>query len=145
MSEQSSLPVVQLSRRFTFSAAHRLHNGSWSAERNRQVFGKCNNANGHGHNYTVLVSVLGPVDRESGMVINLTDVKTEIARVEKQLDHKHLDLDVPHFAHVVSTTENVAVFIWDELKKSPTIGHMLHKIQVWETENNVFVYKGKRV
>ena len=140
----SSRPTVQLSRRFTFSAAHRLHNAEWSEERNRDVFGKCNNANGHGHNYTVLVYVRGPVDEESGMVVNLSDVKTEIAAIDKQLDHKHLDRDVPYFAKVVSTTENVAVFIYDELKKSKAIGCILHKVEVWETENNKFVYKGQK-
>lgn len=136
------MSVVDLCRRFTFSAAHRLHNKEWSREKNEAVFGKCNNANGHGHNYVVEVTVRGAVDAESGMVVNLVAVKEAISVVEKQLDHKHIDRDVPHFATVISTTENVAIFIFDQLKLG-SIGPLLHKVVVWETENNKFVYKGR--
>ncbi len=73
----ASAPLVNLCRRFTFSSAHRLHCAHWTDVHNQEVFGKCNNANGHGHNYIVLVHLRGPVDRNSGMVINLSDVKGE--------------------------------------------------------------------
>lgn len=143
--EKGGVPVVELARNFTFSAAHRLHNPGWSAERNVAIFGKCNNANGHGHNYRVTVAVRGPIDAESGMVVNLSLVKEEISRVEAVLDHKHLDRDVAYFRDgpVVSTTENVAVFIWEQLQKT-RIGPLLHRVTVWETDNNCFVYKGRR-
>ena len=136
-----SSPIVELTRRFTFSAAHRLHSQELSAEENAHVFGKCNNANGHGHNYSVEVSYRGPVDSKTGMVVNITDVKKDLAMVEAVLDHKCLDKDVPFFASTVSTTEMLAVFVWEELKKAP-LGDMLSKVEIWETENNKFVFKG---
>lgn len=135
-------PVVELSRRFTFSAAHRLHSKSLSDEQNVAIFGKCNNPNGHGHNYVVQVSYRGQVDKSTGMVVNISDVKRDIAHVEAALDHKCLDKDVPFFEDNVSTTEMVAVFVWEELKKAP-LGSWLSKVEIWETENNKFVFAGE--
>lgn len=136
--------VVDLSRRFTFSAAHRMHNERWSADHNRDVFGKCNNAAGHGHNYVVMVHFRGPVDVNSGMVVNLTDVKEVLKRVEESVDHKHLDKDVEWFKGKVSTTETVCIYIWEKVSESHVLAPMLRKVEVWETENNRFVYKGKK-
>ncbi|XP_049745261.1 6-pyruvoyl tetrahydrobiopterin synthase isoform X3 [Elephas maximus indicus] len=116
---------------------------SLSDEENLKLFGKCNNPNGHGHNYKVVVTVHGEIDPVTGMVMNLTDLKKYMEEaIMKPLDHKNLDLDVPYFAHVVSTTENVAVCIWENLQKFLPMG-VLYKVKVCETENNIVIYKGK--
>uniref|UniRef100_A0A803W5H9 6-pyruvoyl tetrahydrobiopterin synthase n=1 Tax=Ficedula albicollis TaxID=59894 RepID=A0A803W5H9_FICAL len=229
-----SARLARLSRSVTFSACHRLHSKSLSDEENLKLFGKCNNPNGHGHNYKeldlssswsgslgcwhlkpllrscfiredrLISTCLGhqalgkdfcaseslfvwsipsfyrispapectlwlwspcveskdlqfkavfmllssclktlPIDPVSGMVMNLTDLKEYMqAAIVEPLDHKNLDKDVPYFSEVVSTTENVAVFIWDNLQKLLPQG-VLHKVEVQETEQNVVVYKGE--
>ncbi|XP_005069555.1 6-pyruvoyl tetrahydrobiopterin synthase isoform X1 [Mesocricetus auratus] len=134
---------ARLSRLVSFSASHRLHSPSLSDEENLEVFGKCNNPNGHGHNYKVVVTVHGEIDPATGMVMNLTDLKEYMEEaIMKPLDHKNLDLDVPYFADVVSTTENVAVYIWESLQKLLPTG-VLYKVKVYETDNNIVVYKGE--
>nr|XP_045000776.1 6-pyruvoyl tetrahydrobiopterin synthase isoform X1 [Jaculus jaculus] len=116
---------------------------SLSSEENVKLFGKCNNPNGHGHNYKVVVTVHGEIDPVTGMVMNLTDLKKYMEEaIMEPLDHKNLDLDVPYFADVVSTTENVAVYIWENLQKFLP-GGVLYKVKVYETENNIVVYKGQ--
>ncbi|XP_026096634.1 6-pyruvoyl tetrahydrobiopterin synthase-like [Carassius auratus] len=126
----------------SFSACHRLHSKSLSDEENKSIFGKCNNPNGHGHNYTVEVTVRGKIDKKTGMVMNLTDLKEFIeVAIMKPLDHKNLDLDVPYFADVVSTTENLSVFIWDSLEKLLP-PDSLHEIKIYETDKNIVVYRG---
>ncbi|XP_006026717.2 6-pyruvoyl tetrahydrobiopterin synthase [Alligator sinensis] len=118
-------------------------NPSLSNEENLKLFGKCNNPNGHGHNYKVVVTVRGEIDPVSGMVINLTDLKEHMQEaIMKPLDHKNLDKDVEYFADVVSTTENVAVFIWENLQKRLPPG-TLYKVKVYETDQNIVVYKGE--
>ncbi|NWV70707.1 PTPS synthase, partial [Malurus elegans] len=143
-----SARLARLSRSVTFSACHRLHSKSLSEEENRKVFGKCNNPNGHGHNYKDFpISLLLPlqIDPVSGMVMNLTDLKEFMqAAIMEPLDHKNLDKDVPFFSEVVSTTENVAVFIWDQLQQLLPPG-LLYKVEVQETEQNVVVYKGEEI
>ncbi|XP_016095064.1 6-pyruvoyl tetrahydrobiopterin synthase [Sinocyclocheilus grahami] len=127
----------------SFSACHRLHSKSLSDEENKRIFGKCNNPNGHGHNYTVEVTVRGKIDRNTGMVMNLTDLKEYIEEaIMKPLDHKNLDLDVPYFADVVSTTENLSVFIWDSMVKLLPPGS-LYEIKIYETDKNIVVYRGE--
>ncbi|KAG9350277.1 hypothetical protein JZ751_026631 [Albula glossodonta] len=140
----------------SFSACHRLHSKSLSEEENRKIFGKCNNPNGHGHNYKVEVTVRGKdyrtlfrdsvhpqIDRVTGMVMNLTDLKKHIEEaIMIPLDHKNLDEDVPYFADVVSTTENLAVYIWDSLVKLLPPG-LLYEIKIYETEKNIVVYRGE--
>ncbi|NXO30856.1 PTPS synthase, partial [Cisticola juncidis] len=119
------------------------HSKSLSEEENLKLFGKCNNPNGHGHNYKVVVTVRGEIDPVSGMVMNLADLKGHMQEaIMEPLDHKNLDKDVPYFSEVVSTTENIAVFIWDSLQRLLPQG-MLYKVQVHETEQNVVVYKGE--
>nr|XP_006111334.1 6-pyruvoyl tetrahydrobiopterin synthase-like [Pelodiscus sinensis] len=116
---------------------------SLSDEENLKLFGKCNNPNGHGHNYKVVVTVRGEIDPTSGMVINLTDLKAYMQEaIMEPLDHKNLDKDVPYFADVVSTTENVAVYIWENLQKRLPAG-ALYKVKVYETDQNIVVYKGE--
>ncbi|XP_059386098.1 6-pyruvoyl tetrahydrobiopterin synthase-like [Carassius carassius] len=126
----------------SFSACHRLHSKSLSDEENKRIFGKCNNPNGHGHNYTVEVTVRGKIDKKTGMVMNLTDLKEFIEEaIMKPLDHKNMDLDVPYFADVVSTTENLSVFIWESLEKLLP-PDSLHEIKIYETDKNIVVYRG---
>ena len=139
--------LVFLTRKESLSACHRLHNPALTPEENVKIFGKCNNPNGHGHNYTVEVTVKGHPDPTTGMVMNLSDLKVVIkGAVMDPLDHKNIDLDVPHFREgkVVSTTENVAVFVWDRmdagLKGFP--GVKLHEVKIYETEKNIVVYRG---
>ncbi|KAG9267758.1 6-pyruvoyl tetrahydrobiopterin synthase [Astyanax mexicanus] len=127
----------------SFSACHRLHSKSLTDEENKRIFGKCNNPNGHGHNYKVEVTVRGKIDRNTGMVMNLTDLKQYIEEaIMKPLDHKNLDLDVPYFANVVSTTENLAVYIWDNMVKLLP-PNMLYEIKVYETDKNIVIYRGE--
>ncbi|XP_062859605.1 6-pyruvoyl tetrahydrobiopterin synthase [Trichomycterus rosablanca] len=135
--------ICYISRVQSFSACHRLHSKSLSDEENRRVFGKCNNPNGHGHNYKVEVTVRGKIDPTTGMVMNLTDLKQCIEEgIMKPLDHKNLDLDVPYFANTVSTTENLAVYIWDNMNKLLP-PNTLYEIKVHETDKNVVVYRGE--
>ncbi|XP_018616995.1 6-pyruvoyl tetrahydrobiopterin synthase isoform X1 [Scleropages formosus] len=127
----------------SFSACHRLHSKSLSEEENKEVYGKCNNPNGHGHNYKVEVTVRGKIDPITGMVMNLTDLKRHIEEaIMIPLDHKNLDKDVPHFENVASTTENLAVFIWDSLAKLLP-PNLLYEIKIHETEKNIVVYRGE--
>ncbi|XP_067421612.1 6-pyruvoyl tetrahydrobiopterin synthase [Emydura macquarii macquarii] len=135
--------TARVSRCLSFSACHRLHSKSLSDEENLKLFGKCNNPNGHGHNYKVVVTVRGEIDPTSGMVINLTDLKEYMQEaIMEPLDHKNLDKDVAYFADVVSTTENVAVYIWENLQKLLPSG-ALYKVKVYETDQNIVVYKGE--
>ena len=94
----SSRPILDLIRIETFSASHRLHSEVLSPEENKEIFGKCNNSNGHGHNYRWEVTLRGPVDERTGMVYNLTNLKREMAAVLDLVDHKNLDLDVDYFS-----------------------------------------------
>lgn len=115
-----------------------------SDEENREVYGKCNNENGHGHNYTVEVRIRGHVEPKTGMVMNLVDLKAIIERcIMKPLDHKNLDKDVPYFKLVPSTTENLAVFIFDSLKKALPKADLLYEVKICETDKNIVVYRGK--
>ncbi|NXU86128.1 PTPS synthase, partial [Xiphorhynchus elegans] len=139
--------LARLSRSVTFSACHRLHSKALSDEENLKLFGKCNNPNGHGHNYKarLLMCLVVPlqIDPVSGMVMNLAELKEHMQEaIMEPLDHKNLDKDVPYFAEVVSTTENVAVFIWDNLQRLLPPG-ILYKVKVYETDQNVVVYKGE--
>ncbi|KJE89815.1 6-pyruvoyl tetrahydropterin synthase [Capsaspora owczarzaki ATCC 30864] len=136
------MPIAYLSRRESFSAAHRLHSPELSDADNVAIFGKCNNPNGHGHNYEVEVVIRGEIDPRTGMVMNLTDLK-EIMRqaIMEPLDHKHLDKDVPYFATVPSTTENLAVYIWRQLVPLLPAGR-LYEVCIHETDRNVIIYRG---
>lgn len=116
-----------------------------SDDENRKVFGKCNSLNGHGHNYVVEVSVRGPVDRKTGMVMNLTDLKEIINYcVMKPLDHKNIDKDVLYFKTIPSTAENIAVYIWDSLYERLKKPELLHEVKLWETDKNYVVYQGAK-
>jgi len=138
------MALVYLTRRETLSACHRLHSNQLSDEENRKIFDKCNNPNGHGHNYVIEVTVKGRVDEKTGMVMNITDLKKAMnIAIMDTLDHKHIDLDVEYFKNVVSTTENVAIYVWKQIL--PLLpGHVtLDQVKIWETEKNIVVYRGE--
>ena len=134
--------IASITRRLTFSAAHRLHSEKLSPAENRRVFGKCNHPNGHGHNYTVEVTVAGPIDATTGMVYNLTDLKQVMSDViEHDIDHKNLNVDVPAFKNLNPTAENIAAVLWGLLEKRLPKG-LLKEVRLIETENNFVSYKG---
>jgi 6-pyruvoyltetrahydropterin/6-carboxytetrahydropterin synthase len=109
---------VLITRRFDFSASHRYYRPEWSEEENARVFGLCALPNGHGHNYTLEVSVAGEPDTDTGMVINLVDLKAAVDGVLVQFDHKHLNLDTPYFQDAIPTTENLAAVLWRLIDES---------------------------
>ena len=109
---------IAIFRRGHFNAAHRLHNPHWSDEKNREVFGICNNPNFHGHNYELEVKVVGEVNKETGFVINLKTLKDIIkTHVENKFDHKNLNLDIEEFKDVLPSTENLCYLIWTILQE----------------------------
>jgi 6-pyruvoyltetrahydropterin/6-carboxytetrahydropterin synthase len=131
---------AHLSRRYHFSASHRLNADAFDAERNREVFGKCNNPHGHGHNYTAQITVSGEVDPETGMVCNLADLDAFAqAHLIDRFDHTNLNT-LNCFRESVSTTENLSIEIY-RIFQSFTAAH-LERVHVEETSNNSFDYAG---
>jgi 6-pyruvoyltetrahydropterin/6-carboxytetrahydropterin synthase len=132
---------AHLSRRYLFSASHRLHSEAMSAEENQTTYGKCNNPYGHGHNYTIEVTVSGPVDQRTGMVCNLTDLDGFIGReVLARFDHENLNM-LPEFAHAVPTTENLCIQIYEIVQLGFRLAH-LERVRIEETMMNSFEYSG---
>jgi 6-pyruvoyltetrahydropterin/6-carboxytetrahydropterin synthase len=133
---------VTVSRKAHFNAAHRLFRKDWTMEQNNAVFGKCNNPNFHGHNYELIVSVTGEIDQETGFVVDvkvLSDLIKE--HVENAFDHKNLNLDVFDFENLNPTAENIAVVIWNKLRKYIDINQDL-EVVLYETPRNFVTYKG---
>ncbi len=127
--------MILLTRKAEFSAAHFYRVEGWTAERNQEVFGQCANPNGHGHNYTLEVTVAGEIDPVTGFVVDLKELKSILEReVVSVYDHRHLNLEVPEFRSAVPTTENLAVAIWRRL--DGRIPHAkLHRVRVYESPN----------
>ena len=137
------MPNVRVTRRAHFCSAHRLHNEAWSDERNREVFGDCSNPNWHGHNYVLDVTVEGPVDPDTGFVMDLRALKEAMgARVVDEVDHRNLNLEVPWPDGVRPSTENFAIAIWDRLAAGLPDGVRLHRVRLQETPNNSVEYTG---
>jgi len=133
---------VYLTRRERFNAAHRLHNTAWSDEKNKAIFGKCANANFHGHNFELFVTVKGEPDPDTGFVFNAhTLSKIVKLKIVEELDHKNLNLDVPFMQGIVPSTENLAIAIWKQLQPELTDCE-LHCIKLVETENIYVEYFG---
>lgn len=129
--------------KLTFSAAHRLHNPARDAEWNRLTYDKCDNPRGHGHNYTIHVSVKGSIDPETGMVIDLKRLKDIVReRVVDRVDHRNLNEDVDFLAGVIPTAENLARAFWQQLAPAIDRGS-LHEIVLQETEKNSVIYRGE--
>lgn len=126
-----------------FNAAHRLYRKDWADEQNDAVFGKCNNPNFHGHNYELIVGVKGEIDPLTGYVIDMKVLKDIIAdEVETPFDHKNLNLDVPEFANLNPTAENIAVVIWNRIRKRIDPAMEL-EVVLYETPRNFVTYKGE--
>lgn len=132
---------AHLTRRYLFSASHRLHSDEMSAAENQATYGKCNNPYGHGHNYTLEVTVSGPVDPRTGMVCNLVDLDESIKReVLDRYDHENLNT-LKEFAHIVPTTENLCRNIYEIVHRTFTQAH-LERVELEETMMNSFEYRG---
>jgi 6-pyruvoyltetrahydropterin/6-carboxytetrahydropterin synthase len=137
------MPIVTVTRRLHFNAAHRVHNPALSDEENQRLFGKCNNPNWHGHNYILDVSVSGPVDDRTGYVIDLAEIKQVAQReVIDKVDHHNFNLEVDFMQGVIPTTENIVVAFWRVLAPRITSGR-LTKLVLWETPNNYVEYDGR--
>jgi 6-pyruvoyltetrahydropterin/6-carboxytetrahydropterin synthase len=131
---------VSVCRKAHFNAAHRLHNKAWTAEKNEQVFGKCNNPNYHGHNYKLEVWVSGEIDEETGYLIDLKILRDIIEKeVEDRFDHKNLNLDTKEFANLNPTAENIAVVIWGLIREKLNDNLELN-IKLFETDRNFVQY-----
>ena len=127
-------------RKAHFNAAHRLHNDDWSAEKNKDVFGKCNNPNYHGHNYDLEVKVVREVNPDTGYVMDMKILKQFIkSEVTEIYDHKNLNLDVPDFKTTIPTAENIARAIYERLRVHITAPLEL-KIKLYETSRNFVEY-----
>ena len=135
--------MVYLTRKAEFAASHYYHNPELSPEENRRIFGKCNNAHGHGHNYLVEVTVKGEVDPRSGFVVDLKELKELLNReVLDAMDHRFLNKEVPEFFDHIPTTENIAIAIWLRLVPKLTKAK-LHRIRVYETPDLFVDYYGE--
>lgn len=134
--------MVTVSRKAHFNAAHRLYRADWSDDKNAEVFGKCSNPNYHGHNYELIVSITGPIDPETGFVMDLKVLKDLISEeVEEAFDHKNLNIEVAEFKNLNPTAENIAIVIYNKLKPriKPSLGL---EITLYETARNFVTYSG---
>lgn len=135
--------MIYLTRKAEFSASHYYHNPEFTPEENQRVFGKCNNPNGHGHNYMLEVTVKGQVDQRSGFVVDLKHLKETMGReVLDVLDHRFLNKEVAEFQHAIPTTENLAICIWKRLEPKLDVAQ-LHRIRVYETPDLFVDYYGE--
>lgn len=139
--------MIFLTRRATFSASHYYWVDAWTAEKNQQVFGRCSNRNGHGHNYTLEVTVAGEPNPATGFVVDLKWLKDVIdERIMAAWDHRHFNLEVPEFAAVVPTSENIAIAAWRRLEQavSGAGNARLSAVRVYETAEIFAEYRGER-
>lgn len=131
---------VAVSRKEHFNAAHRLHNPQWSDEKNQRVFGKCNNPNYHGHNYEIIVTLIGEPNPETGYVFDMKELSDIIRdKVTGRFDHKNLNLDTEYFKELNPTAENIAIVIWRILRQQIDNKYEL-KVRLFETERNIVDY-----
>lgn len=134
---------LSLTRRYSFPASHRLSRKDWSDAENRRVFGKCANANGHGHNYALEVTVAGSVDPATGMIVNLADLDEFVrARVLDEFDHANLNVQIAEFHNLIPTTENLCQVIFNRL--SGFSHGRIERVRIEETAKNSFEYIAER-
>ncbi|WP_258103315.1 6-carboxytetrahydropterin synthase [Marinoscillum sp. MHG1-6] len=127
-------------RKEHFNAAHRLHNPNWSDQKNQEVFGKCNNPHWHGHNYEVVVKITGEIDPDTGFVVDMKDLSGILnEEVIRKFDHKNLNLDTEEFKNLNPTAENIAVVIYDKIRRRVDPKYDL-KVTLYETERNYVEY-----
>ena len=137
------MPIVTVTRRLTFNAAHRVHNPALSEAENTELFGKCNNPNWHGHNYVLEVSVTGEVSGKTGYVIDLGLLRDVVERdVIEKTDHRNFNIDVDYMRGINPTTENIVVEMWRVLAPVVQPGQLI-RLRLWETENNYVEYEGE--
>ena len=135
--------IVSVFREAHFNAAHRLYRPDWDDAKNAEVFGLCSNPHYHGHNYTLIVKLTGPIDTETGYVVDLKHVKAVIdAEIMERFDHRNLNLDTAEFKNLNPTAENIAVVIWHLLRPHFSSTLSLH-IRLYETERNFVEYEGR--
>ncbi len=138
------MPTLYISRKAHFNAAHQLWIPSLSEEENFEMFGKCANPNFHGHNFDLYVSVKGSPDPKTGLVMDLKVLKKIInEQVVDQLDHQNLNIDVPWLAGIMPSIENIAVAMWQRIEPHLPESVSLHKVTLWETQNNFVEYYGE--
>ena len=134
---------ISICRKAHFNAAHRLYNSAWDEQKNKEIFGKCANANYHGHNYLLEVWIKGKIDPETGYVMNLKDLKQIIEEhIEDRFDHKNLNLDTEEFKNLNPTAENICLVIWQILRKQLNSDLQL-KVRLHETERNIVEFDGE--
>ena len=139
------MPIVYVTRRERFNAAHKMYNPNWTDEKNAEVFGKCANTNWHGHNYEVFVTVKGEPHPETGYCVDLKKVSDLLkSNVIEKLDHKNLNMDVDFMKDKLASTENLTMGIWAEIEEDiKKLGAELYSVKVYESENNFVEYKGE--
>jgi len=130
-------PGISLSRIYRFSAAHRLHSEKLNEAENLEVYDKCNNLNGHGHDYIVEISISGEPDPQTGMIIALEEFDRKVHMIIDQLDYRHLNKEVPYFKDHLSTGEVIIQYLWDRLTEQFE-GYVVSHLKLWETSNNYF-------
>jgi len=128
---------ITLTQKYQFSSAHRLNSDFLDAEQNIDLYDKCNNLNGHGHDYTLYVSIKGKPDSKTGMILSLEKFDAIVKKTLDKLDYKHLDKEVNHFKNEISTSENIIQFLWDSIEKDLSEAELFH-LKLWETNNNYF-------
>ena len=139
--------MVLLTKKFKFSASHRLYKPALSDSENAEIFGKCSNPNGHGHNYILEVTVSGNVNDNTGYVIDIGELKRFVQdRIIDKVDHKNLNLDVEFLKGIIPTSENIVICIWNVLEKDFNSGNVkLYSLKLHETENNIVEYRGGKL
>jgi len=135
--------IVTVSRKAHFNAAHRLYRKDWSDEKNEQIFGKCSNPNYHGHNYELIVSVTGKINKQTGFVIDMKILKQIIKdEVEDAFDHKNLNVEVEEFKNLNPTAENIVIVIYNKIR--PKLDTLLDlEVTLYETPRNFVTYSGR--
>lgn len=137
--------MIYITRKFSFSAAHRVYNPALSDEENAKIYGKCSNPNGHGHNYVLKVTVAGEIDESIGYVMDLTELRRLVdEKIINKVDHKNINADVDFMQGVMPSTENLAVKFWREIEGNINNGkRKLFSIMLQETDNNSVEYRGE--
>ncbi|MGB0166536.1 MAG: 6-pyruvoyl trahydropterin synthase family protein [Luteibaculum sp.] len=140
------MPLIEITRREHFNAAHKLWNPDWSTEKNHEVFGKCANENWHGHNYELFITVKGEPQEDTGYVCDLKALSDIIKQeVTEKLDHKNINLDVPFMKGIMASTENLVIAIWNILNPlvKEKLNCQLYCVKLYETRNNFATYYGE--
>lgn len=136
--------MIYISRRIEFCASHRLHSPCFSDEENAKLYGRCNNLHGHGHNYVLEVELKGTVVPETGMVMDLKDLKTLLEEeIINKVDHRNLNVEVDFLQGVIPTAENIVAAFWKLIENKFPSNCRLHEMRLWETDQNLVIYRGE--